>query len=483
MYTKSQDLRPKTFCLHRDQDGTISIITVFATLMLTMLLGMVMNTGRHVDDKIRMQNAADAAAYSGGVVMARAMNTVAFTNHLLCDVFAVTATLREGRDRNSESYIPRILDAWTKVGQAFAGSGFAKFQALGSAIQQEVPREAEMVRTYGQWASSVSSLVLPLMEDILSQELIPKYQRAVVEAFPDIAQTAAMQAAQRNSQPDHGRGNMLGVLWRTNGQPVGTGDESTDRTLPVVDPVLDSQPNQPQYLDAARAQRAMLAKQYLDHWNNVNMIGFDRLAKMTQFGALWRTFTCGYLDKLLNQDYPNSNLPFVIYPLDISTLSDRNQYLEKYCTFISVVYWRKLPEMMPGLFKNPVEPDAQTYAEVHMFVPRPRLVWAWNRQVSGGPDDILLGAVPGQSATLQLDDGGPPTASGPGHWYVVRSGVPADWSLLNQSWNCQLAPATQSALAAILQTKPPLAAFDGQDLKMPNLGGLTSDDIQRISSH
>ena len=69
----------------------MSIVSVFAVMFLVMLLGMVMNVGRQVDGKIRMQNAADAAAYSGGVVLARGMNTLAFTNHLLCDVFAVTA--------------------------------------------------------------------------------------------------------------------------------------------------------------------------------------------------------------------------------------------------------------------------------------------------------------------------------------------------------------------------------------------------------
>ena len=55
--------------LHRDQQGTISIVSVFAVMFLAMLLGMVMNSGREVDGKIRMQNAADSAAYSGGVVL------------------------------------------------------------------------------------------------------------------------------------------------------------------------------------------------------------------------------------------------------------------------------------------------------------------------------------------------------------------------------------------------------------------------------
>src|SRR5579862_3916421 len=50
--------------VHEDQRGTISIVSVFAVLFLMMLLGMVMNVGRHVDGKLRMQNAADSAAYS-----------------------------------------------------------------------------------------------------------------------------------------------------------------------------------------------------------------------------------------------------------------------------------------------------------------------------------------------------------------------------------------------------------------------------------
>ena len=41
--------------VNADEEGAISLLTVFAVLVLTMLLGMVMNVGRHVDSKIRMQ--------------------------------------------------------------------------------------------------------------------------------------------------------------------------------------------------------------------------------------------------------------------------------------------------------------------------------------------------------------------------------------------------------------------------------------------
>jgi len=228
--------------LHADQRGTISIVSVFAMLLLTMLLGMVMTVGRVVDAKIRMQNAADASAYSGGVVIARGMNTLAFTNHLLADVFALTAFMREARDRNAESHVPSILAAWAEEGPTFAASDFPKFQRLGTAITQKVPLEQELVRTYSDWAAAASQRILPTLEAVLAEEMIPEFQRAVVMAYPDIAQQAAMEVARRNGQPQDGRGDLLGVLWRSSAVPVGGNAELFDRTLPVVDPELDRCP-------------------------------------------------------------------------------------------------------------------------------------------------------------------------------------------------------------------------------------------------
>lgn len=473
--------------LHRSESGSISIVSVFSVMFLAMLLGMVMNTGRQANGKIRMQNAADSAAYSGGVVLARGMNSLAFTNHLLCDVFAVTAFLREARDKNSASYAPQILAAWKKVAPAFQASGLAKFEALGSAIEQKVPLEQKMVDRYSDWAKSVSDNVLPLMEKILSEELIPKYQRAVVEAFPDIAQAAARETAARNGPADQHRGTMLGVLWRPNGEPVGVGSETGDRTLPVVDPELDSEPNQEEYLKTARAQRATISHKYLNDWNNDLLRGFDRLAKMSQFGSLWRGFTCGYLEKLLNEEYPHSNLPFVIRENPAAT-ANANKALEKNYTFISVVYWKKAQEILPGLFRNPLDADSQAFAEVHLFVPRQRLEFIKIHHSSGAASQDPLGGVPGEEAFEASDSsgdsqgGGGDGSSGP-TWTVGRVGGPTSWDLLNQNWNCQLAPAANPAVPTILQAVPNVPGFDSGSYKLPNLQGLTSEEIQQISPH
>ncbi|MBN2473597.1 MAG: Tad domain-containing protein [Pirellulales bacterium] len=459
----------------------MSIVSVFAVMLLTMLLGMVMNVGRQVDGKIRMQNSADAAAYSGTVVLARGMNTLAFTNHLLSDVFALTAFMREARDRNAQSFTPDVLAAWNNVAGMFAGSGFPKFRALGTAISAKVPMERALVNSYSDWANAASDRVLPLLEEILAEELIPKYQRAVVLTTPDIAQAATMEIALRNGRPDHGRGDMLGVLWRASGQPVGGDYELTDPTLPVVDPQWDTMPDQSRYVARARRQRRTLAQVYLTRWNNQAMNFFDHEGKMSQFGRLWRAFTCGQLDHLLETEYPHTNLPYQIRSRGCPTC-DPNGYLERNFTFLGVVYWGKLPEMMPGVFENPLDSDTVAFAEVRMFVPRPRLVWQW--RCPGCSSSVYVGGVPGDFQALTPPEEEEP--GGDGFWVVGRQQVPTHWDLLNQHWTCQLVPATQSTLPEILQTPPPLPGLAGEGsdgIIVPNLGDLGPEDIRRISPH
>jgi hypothetical protein len=464
--------------LHRDEGGAISIIAVFAVLLLTMLLGMVMNVGRHVDGKIRMQNAADATAYSGGLTIARGMNTLAFSNHLLAEVFAITAFMREARDANSAQYVPRILQAWNVVSESFRRSGFPKFEALGRAIPQKTPLEQNLVNAYTLWGAAVSQRTLPLMEAILDQRLIPDFERAVVATYPDIAQAAASEVARANGRPDHGRGQMLGVLWRTDIQPVGGMSELSYSTLPVADPNPESPQPAAQYAALAREQRDELARHYLNDWNYHTLLFFDREAKMGQFAALWRSFTCGYLQHLLNTEFPNTNLPMVICSAKTEGLEPR-QYLDRHFGFLGLAYWKKLPALFPGLFIDPTANDSVTFAEVRVFVPKRRLVWV---NLIGGSAPTPMGGMPGDLPNLPSTSP-PPTSSGGGRWVVGFQGVPQSWDLLNQHWTVQLVPATQSCLAAVLQTQPPLPQFGSGDYHLPNLGGLSSEDIVRVSPH
>ncbi|MEN6497844.1 MAG: Tad domain-containing protein [Thermoguttaceae bacterium] len=468
--------------LHRDQQGTISILTVFTVLLLTMVLGMVMNVGREVDGKIRLQNAADAAAYSGGVVIARGMNTLAFSNNLLCEMFGMVGFMREARDRNAEKYVPSILEAWDRMAPKFSDSAYPKLRALATAIPQRTPLEQETVTSLSDWGQAVSEQTLPFLEEVLRQEWIPEFQRAVIEAYPDIAQQAALEAAQQNSQPDVGRGQILGVLWRTSGVPVGYADETVDRTFPVVDPVGDVLMDQGAYLNIAKGQRARYSRRSLRLWNDRTFRFFDRYAKMSQFGNLWRTFSGGYLEQAL-AEYPTTNLPFVIRSTQERTLNP-NAYLDEYFTFVAVVYWRAQPRRMHTvfqriLFDNPTGADAEAFAQVRVFLPHERLIW-----MPTGGSDSEIGGMPGEFPPLP-DDTLPPSDSttSTGRRIVGRNPVPTRWNLFSQNWTAQLVPATAARLATILQTEPPIPGFANQGLRLPRYGSLDSQAIERINTH
>lgn len=464
---------------HNDQRGVISVLTVFALLVLTILLGMVMNMGRHVDSKIRMQNTADAVAFSGGLMICRGMNSLAFTNHLMFDVFALTAFMREAQARNSEPYVPTILAAWERVGQMLAGAPLPKFSELGRAIIQKVPLEQDLVTAYSQWAAAAAEPILPMLEEILAQEMIPRYQRAVLQVYPEIAQRAAMEIALRNSGGARDERAILGALWRTDVTLVGSDVELFDRSLPVIDPLGDVLPDQLRWINLAREQREQVAHRYLGHWNGDAMWFFDREAKMCQFGALWRSFTCGYLNQLLDQEYPYANLPMLIQPPDESGL-EPGQLLEQDYTFVGVAYRRALPEMAPIVFDNPMGNDDVAYAAVRVFIPTRRLVWVYHHPSA----DYPIGGVPGEFPTLPPEEPPQPSADEEGYWVVGREpGTSQVWNLLNQRWTAQLVPATCRMLPAILQTDPPLPEFAQENIRLPNLGDLSSPEINLISPH
>ena len=120
-------------------------------------------------------------------------------------------------------------------------------------------------------------------------------------ATPTIAQTAANEIGQRHtgnpSQRDQPRGPIVGVLWRMMVDPVGGGGEQMRGTLPAIDPASDTDPDAVEARSRAIAERDRLARRYLRLWNSAMMRPFDEHAKMSQFGVLWRGFTCAQLEQ------------------------------------------------------------------------------------------------------------------------------------------------------------------------------------------
>ncbi|MEQ8791013.1 MAG: Tad domain-containing protein [Pirellulaceae bacterium] len=491
--------------LHGDQSGAMGIFSLFALILLVTLVGMVINSAKQVDQKVKMQNAADAATYSGGVVMARGMNTLAFTNHLLCDVFALTAFMREARDRNAERMTPEILDNWDRVAPAFAGSEFPKFADLSPAAAEKAMHEREMVRTWSEWSAAASELMLPVLEEILSERQIPEFQRALVRTTPQLVQYAADEAARRHGAAWPREAEVRGVMWRTgvdlaDVDPVGGISEDQRRTVPVVDPVADMVPNRERYFRAAVAQRHRLSHTYLRQWNDSSLQVFDVLGKMSRFSSFWRIFTCGQLEKLLKDDYPDDNLPFQIRHT-ADQIDSLNDHLEGDFMFVGVVYSDQLREAAPGVFRNPSSGDEIAYAQVMVFVPRRRLIKYYPGTGGGGGGVFSFGGVPGQVGPLPgppVASSDPPPAPPPEpdddedqddepKWLIGRQSAayfpdgPTQWNLLNQNWIAQLVPATTRRLPEILSATPYVNGTD--DVTPPDLKALDERDLPWLSHH
>ena len=459
------------FALPGDERGAMSLVTVLTLLLLVMLLGMVINVGRQANAKIKLQNAADSGAQAGGAVLARGMNSLAFSNHLLCDVCALTAFLREGRDKNAASLVPEILNAWRQVGTVFQKADFPKFQQLGGAIPQMADAEQRMVDAYTAWASAYAEMVLPTLEQILAREMLPQFDQAVVQSTPDLAQTAAMELGRRQGPKppvrDVARETPVTVLWRTAIDPVGGDSEQMRHTLPVVDPVYDQVEGQAGYKRTAVRQRKSFSQRYLNAWNQASMQTFDSSAKMSQFGQLWRGFTNGQLKKLLEQDYPNTNLPFVIRTLPRDT-EQCQLTLEQDYMFVGVAYRQGLTPTLPGMYHDPQGNDGLAFAQGMLFIPGGRLL-------KSGDSQQVLSAWEADPY-WQFDPNRPYDPDPGGH----------SWNLFCQNWSFHLVPATAENIVSILQTPPRLSLDNGalaQKIRLPQLNNLSSHDIRTLTSH
>lgn len=75
-------------CVAAGETGMVSLLSLLAILGLLVLFGLLANIGRTANQKLEVQNGADAVAYSAGNQMARAMNTVTAVNHLTGELAA-----------------------------------------------------------------------------------------------------------------------------------------------------------------------------------------------------------------------------------------------------------------------------------------------------------------------------------------------------------------------------------------------------------
>lgn len=302
--------------LHTDARGSMSIVSVFTLLMLVMLLGLVLNVGRQVNRKVQAQSTADAVAYSSGVVLARSMNSLAFTNHLLCDVFALTIVLRE--------------------------------------VQQNDPPVSPVRQA---WLRSLASALLPRLEPILADEQYSRYQRDLIAATPAVAITAADGIAQEHGLAWPRAIPARGMLWSAGGP-----NRDLGLMLPAIDPTGTVTPSDESVLAKAQRERRNYARQYLREWNR-ELLGRSFSSRP---GQQWHRRAERRLDRAL-RDNPLTNLPTLVRRESIARDLERN------FSFVGIAYSPRPVNSLPGLFAAATPASQQAYAEVRLFIPRNRL--------------------------------------------------------------------------------------------------------------
>jgi hypothetical protein len=225
------------------------------------------------------------------------------------------------------------------------------------------------------------------------------------------------------------RGPQSGVLWHAASlSPV---SENIGYVLPVVDPdpssrlpVADNS-----YLGRARSDRSDRASSYLQMW----------LTQLDPDGSL-SIEALDHLDRLLNQDFPSTNVPLVL----------RDGLVPDDLMFVSVVSRRHVDLLAPQMYRNWLASDAQTFAQVELYLVKPRhecCPWYWEEQYVDEMGQTRTRIIPNMDAS-------------------------SDWTSFNQNWSSRLVPATSDAIPVVLRDSSGglrgLPRLDGSDWKNVN---------------
>lgn len=117
-------LRRRLINTHNDQGGQTIIFVVIALFVLICFLALTINVGNRISKKVQAQNAADAAAMSGGIWIARGLNTMCILNVSMTECLALIILLEAVKKGNE--FVPIIMGtsiAIYAVGCYFLGAG------------------------------------------------------------------------------------------------------------------------------------------------------------------------------------------------------------------------------------------------------------------------------------------------------------------------------------------------------------------------
>ncbi len=166
--------------------GQVLPLAVCGLLACSLLLVFIANSSQLVDEKIRLVNAADSAAYSAGIVEARGLNYLAYANRaIIANQVAIAQAvslaswtnyfadlwmnLGDAEARLLELVPPSDLLRWATIQVTFAGEAYAT--AFGGVDPRQIAQYVNTGAAAIITASDLASQGLALSEVLVRESL------------------------------------------------------------------------------------------------------------------------------------------------------------------------------------------------------------------------------------------------------------------------------------------------------------------------
>ncbi|MDK1030867.1 MAG: pilus assembly protein TadG-related protein, partial [Planctomycetia bacterium] len=189
----------KLFAGHEDGQAIFLVVGFF--LLLAGMLFLVVNTGDQLNNKVSMQNAADAATATGAAWYARGLNIISMCNATEAQILSFILLL----DTLEESVPPAkaiIDDLMANLGSSAAGRDMPTYEPIAWLAVSEARGEKDIIDSLHRIITS-----LPISEyctydtGVLWQVcyMLDAFAEEMVELTPLMAQEQAMRVAQENN--------------------------------------------------------------------------------------------------------------------------------------------------------------------------------------------------------------------------------------------------------------------------------------------
>src|SRR5690554_2678800 len=180
---------------HANQSGAIILLVLAALIMVFMMASLVFDAGEAGRNKIRVQQAADTAAWSESAVKARSMNMIAFSNVAK----RVTIGMTSFYAALWVSFVELgVLTAVATV--AACAAAIISFGALGTLCKKMIEFAAELVGIVADEAQDGGTFKSSLNEGYFKDDVIAldNYQKYMAELTPWWAYAEGIQRGIRN---------------------------------------------------------------------------------------------------------------------------------------------------------------------------------------------------------------------------------------------------------------------------------------------